>query len=243
MTQPILLYEQEGPLALLKVNYPPRRNALSREMLLQLQAALVKARRCEQIRGLLIGSAIEGTFVSGGNVQELQQLANSTEGYQLAETFQAVFKLVEEFPGPVIAAINGYALGAGAELAVATDLRVAADTAVFSFAQVSRGILPGFGGGQRLIRLIGQGHAKRLILMGEMISAQEALQLGLVECVVPLSELWSTAKELAYQLAEKPAFALRLAKQALNDTSQSTLEAGCAYEAQLLSSCFTRLEN
>jgi enoyl-CoA hydratase len=233
LIQSVLSCEREGHLALLKINYPPRRNALGREVLLQLKAALVETCQAEQIGAVVIGSAVEGTFVSGGDVRELRQLENATEGLQFAEAYQQVFKLVEDFPHPVIAAINGYALGAGAELAVAADIRVAADTAVFSFAQVLRGIVPGFGGGQRLMRLAGPGAARRLILTGDMISAQEALRLGLVEFVVPLSELWRSAIQLANKLAEKTARVQALAKRALNYASHSNLEAGCAYEAEL----------
>lgn len=233
LPEPVVLSEREGKLALLRINSLPRRNALSREVLAELKVALSTLSRSQEIGALIIGSAIEGTFVSGGDVRELRDLASAEEGLNLARSFHEVFQLVEGFRCPVVATINGYTLGAGAELAVAADIRVAADTALLSFAQVLRGILPGFCGGQRLIRLVGSGHAKRLILTGEMVTAQEALRLGLVEFVVPPAELWSKAKELGRTLASKPGNGVALAKQALNFSSQSRLKTGCAYEAEL----------
>ena len=144
---------------------------------------------------------------------------------------QSVFELLEEFPKPVLAVVNGFCLGAGMELAMAADVRIAADGAVFSSPQVGLGITPGLGGGQRMIRLCGRGHAKRLILTGERIDAAEAYRLGLVDQVVPAADLWNAAKGVAKRLASKPKAAMTLAKKAVNYSSQSSLEAGCAYEA------------
>ncbi len=144
---------------------------------------------------------------------------------------QALLKAVEDFPRPVLAVINGYCLGAGAELATAADLRIAADTAILSLPQVGLGIIPGLGGGQRTIRLCGVGHAKRHILTGERISAAEASHLGLVECVVPASQMWDAAMTLARKLASKRRSAVSLAREALNLASQARLDSGCAFEA------------
>ena len=233
MTSPSILRKREENLALLLIDNPRLRNALSKDILSQLRTALLELSQDHEIGALIIGSAIDGVFASGGNIRELQALAGSTGGLRFADSVQGVFKAVEDFPSPVLAAINGYCLGAGAELAMATDIRIAADTAILSSPQVGLGITPGLGGGQRQIRLCGPGHAKRLILTGDLIDAQNALRLGLVELVVPASELWVVARRVANGLAKKPRVAVTLAKQALNYSSQANLDSGCAHEATL----------
>lgn len=231
MTSPGILCEREENLALLLIHNPRLRNALSKELLSQLRTNLLELRQDDGVGALIIGSAIEGFFASGGNIRELQALAGSTGGLDFADSAQRVFKMVEDFPRPVLAVINGYCLGAGAELAMAADIRIAADIALLSSPQVGLGITPGLGGGQRLIRLCGPGGAKRLILTGDLVTAQDALRLRLVEFVVPASELWDVAKAMAKRLASKPTSALALAKEAVNFSSQANLESGCAYEA------------
>jgi enoyl-CoA hydratase len=231
LTSPGILCEREENLALLLIHNPRLRNALSKELLSQLRTALLELSQDDGVGALIIGSAIEGIFASGGNIRELQALAGSTGGLHFAELAQRVFKMVEDFPRPVLAVINGYCLGAGAELAMAADIRVAADIALLSSPQVGLGITPGLGGGQRLIRLCGPGCAKRLILTGDLVTAQDALRLGLVEFVVPASELWDAAKAMANRLASKPRYAVTLAKEAVNLSSQANLESGCACEA------------
>jgi enoyl-CoA hydratase len=223
--------ERDGGLALLLVHNPRLRNALSEGIVSQLSSALIELSQDDQVGTVIISSAVEGVFASGGNIKELHALAGSSGGLHFAESMQAVFKMIENFSRPVLAVINGYCLGAGAELAMAADIRIAADSAIFASPQVGLGIIPGLGGGQRMIRLCRTGHAKRLILTGERINAAEALGLGLVECVVPASELWDTAKAIARKLENKPRSALALAKRALNYSSQANLMAGCAYEA------------
>ena len=229
--EPGILRERDGRLALFRIHNPAQRNALSREVLAQLRAGLLELSQDETVGALLIGSSSESVFASGGNIRDLRSLADSTDGLSFAESVQAVFRLIEDFPRPVVAAINGYALGAGAELAVAADIRIASDTARLAFPQIGLGITPGLGGGQRLIRLLGPGRAKRVILLGDVISAQDAFRLGLVELVVPSSDLWATAKGVADKLSLKPKTALELAKRALDFSSHANLESGCAYEA------------
>jgi len=226
-----ILTKRDESLALLLINNPRLRNALSTQILAQLRSVLLEWTHDDRIGAVIIGSAVEGAFASGGNIKELQALAGSTGGYDFAQWVQAVFKIIEGFPRPVLAAINGYCLGAGAELAMAADIRIAADSALLSSPQVGLGITPGLGGGQRLIRLCSTGHAKRLILTGDLITAQEALRLGVVELVVPVSELWDVAKAIARKLASKSRAALTLAKRLINHSSQANLQSGCAYEA------------
>jgi enoyl-CoA hydratase len=225
------MIEREGGLGLLFLHNPRLRNALTEEVVSQLRTALIKLSQDDQLRALIIGSAVEGVFVSGGNIRELHALAGCRGGLQFAEAMQAVFKMIEDFSRPVLVVINGYCLGAGAELAMAADIRIASDSAVFASPQLSLGIIPGLGGGQRMIRLSRVGQAKRLVLTGERIGAAEALRLGLVECVTPAHELWDVAKSIARRLCSKPRSALALAKRALNYSSQANLKAGCAYEA------------
>lgn len=225
--------ERDASLALLLLDNPRQRNALSLDMLSQLKTWLVQLACDEEIGAVVVGSAVQGVFASGGDINELRALAGSRGGLEFAKSVQAVFQLIEEFPRPVLAAINGYCLGAGAELAAAADIRIAADTAQLAFPQVGLGILPGLGGGQRLVRLTRPGTTKRLVFTGERISAQDAWSLGFVEFLVPASQLWDTAKELAGRLASKPRQNLILAKRAVNYSAQANLVAGCAYEASL----------
>lgn len=226
-----LITKHDGDVALLLIHNPPLRNALSQEIVSALRSALLTLREDESVGALIIGSALEGVFVSGGNIRELRALDGSTQGLGFAMRMQSLLKTVEDFPRPVLAVINGHCLGAGAELAMAADLRIAADTAILSLPQVGLGIIPGLGGGQRMTRLCRIGHARRRILTGERISAAEANHLGLVEWVVAASQLWDAAMALARRLASKPRSAVSLAREALNLSSQARLDAGCAFEA------------
>jgi enoyl-CoA hydratase len=228
-----IILQRDENIALLLISNPRLRNALSTTLLLQLRARLDELCRDDGIGALMIGSAVEGFFASGGNIGELRALEGSKGGLQFAQLAQATFKMVEQFPRPVVAAINGFCLGAGVELAVSADVRIAADNAVIASPQVGLGILPGLGGGQRLIRLCGVGRARHQILSGDRINAEEALRLRLVELVVPASDLRRTAVDMAKRLACKPRVAAGLAKQALNRSSQARLKGGCAYEASL----------
>jgi enoyl-CoA hydratase len=231
VTGPTVLVERDGGIGSLRINNPRLRNALSRPVLDELKQALEGLARDSTMRVLIIGSALDGIFVSGGNINELAGLEGTQSGLQFALDVQAVFDLVEQFPWPVIAAINGRALGAGAELASACDLRIAADTVHIAFPHVRLGITPGLGGGQRLVRLVGRAHAKRIILSGEPLTATEAWQIGWVDRLAPQEQLWKVTEELARDLACKPRCAMQLAKKALNSSSQAGFAAGCAQEA------------
>ncbi len=231
LTDATVVVQREDDLAILLINNARRRNALSAPLLASLQSALLGAASDERVGAVIVGSALEGVFASGGDIRELQALDGSTGGLCFAESAQAVFQTVETLPKPVVAAIDGHCLGAGAELAMAADIRIASDRAVLASPQVGLGITPGLGGGQRLLRLCGPGCARRLILTAERIDAQEALRLGLVESVVPSALLWETAKRVAMRLARKPRTAMVLAKRMVNFASQARLLEGCAYEA------------
>lgn len=231
LTDAPVVVQCEDELALLLINSPRRRNALSVPILASLKSALSQAALDDHVGAVVIGSALEGVFASGGDIRELRALDGSTGGLCFAETAQAVFCTIETLPKPVVAAIDGYCLGAGAELAMAADIRVASDRAVLASPQVGLGITPGLGGGQRLLRLCGTGCARRLILTAERVDAREALRLGLVEFVVSSALLWETSKAVALHLARKPRTAMTLAKRMVNFASQAGLAEGCAYEA------------
>jgi enoyl-CoA hydratase len=228
-----VVVQREDDLALVLINNPRRRNALSTPVLASLQSVLSQAAVDDNIGAVVVGSALEGVFASGGDIRELQALGGSTDGLRFAQNAQAVFHTVETLPKPVIAAIDGYCLGAGTELVLAADIRIASDRTVLASPQVGLGITPGLGGGQRLLRLCGRACARRLILTAERIDAREALRLGLVEFVVPSAQLWETAKAVAVRLARQPRTAITLAKRMINFASQAGLREGCAYEASL----------
>jgi enoyl-CoA hydratase len=156
----------------------------------------------------------------------------------LALQAHRIYAAIERSPKPFIAAVNGYALGGGCELAMACDLRVAAETAKFGQPEVNLGVIPGFGGTQRLPRLVGKGRALELILSGEMIDAREALRIGLVNRVVAPEELLAETRQLARKIAAKGLVALRLCKEAVGNGLEMDLGKGCAYEAELFAFCF-----
>jgi enoyl-CoA hydratase len=230
---PGLIRKQDGPVLTVLIRHPELRNALSRTIVTQLQRVLLEVAENDSIAAIIIGSALEKVFASGGNIRELHDLHGATEGLSFAVAIQQAFQLIADCPIPVIVAINGYCLGAGLEMALAADIRIAADNAIFASPQVALGITPGLGGGQRLARLCRRAHARRLILTGDRIDAAEALRIGLVEQVVPVARLWAAAMEIAQTLATKPRSAIAYAKRALREADHSCLEAGTALEAVL----------
>lgn len=226
----ILLTREKG-LAILTINRPHALNALNLATMADLAAAIEEIDRDDDTGCLIITGAGEKAFVAGADINELRAIANSTEGAAFAARGQALLFRIENLSKPVIAAINGYALGGGCELAMACDIRLAADSARLGQPEVNLGIIPGYGGTQRLPRLVGKGRAKWLILSGEMISAQEALRIGLVDSVVPKAELLPTARQLAQKIASKAPLALAWAKESINVGSEVDLVTACAYEA------------
>jgi len=226
-----LLVESEEGVCIITFNRPQVLNALSRATMLELATAIERAEGDEQVRCIILTGAGAKAFVAGADIHELHAIPNGTVGAEFATWGQGILFSIENLRKPVIAAINGYALGGGCELAMACDIRIAADTAKLGQPEINLGIIPGYGGTQRLPRLVGKSYAKWLILSGETISAQEALRVGLVDKVVPSSELMATAIELAHRIAGKPALALALAKNSINVGSEVDLVSACAYEA------------
>ncbi|MCB1161894.1 enoyl-CoA hydratase/isomerase family protein [bacterium] len=225
----------EGALSWLTVQRPKALNALNAELLAELGEALdqLEARAASgETRVLAVTGAGEKAFVAGADIGEIAPLRGAA-GRTFAERGQAIFSRVENLPVPVIAALNGYALGGGCELALACHLRVAADTAVLGLPEVTLGVIPGYGGTQRLPRLVGPGRALDLILTGRMVKAPEALELGLVNRVVPAAELLDAVQALAAKLQAVGPLAQRAALEAVREGLQGTLAEGLAVEARL----------
>ncbi|MEW6425439.1 MAG: enoyl-CoA hydratase-related protein [Bacillota bacterium] len=226
-----LLWEQDGRVVTVAVNRPEALNALNEETLDELERAIGKVEADSSIGALILTGAGEKAFIGGADIGELSKLENVIAGIALSRRAQSLLARLENLDKPVIAAINGFALGGGLETALACDIRLAADTARLGLPEINLGIIPGNGGTQRLTRLVGKGMAKYLIFTGVYITAQEALELGIVEKVYPAKELLAEAKKLAAALADKAPVALALAKRAINAGPEMDLAAACALEA------------
>jgi enoyl-CoA hydratase len=224
-----LIVTVEGPLTLVLVNRPEVRNALDRATVDELHAALEDIRAREG-RVFILAGAGDKAFVSGADVNAIRERRRDDA---LAGINSRLMSAVEAHEAVSIAAVSGYALGGGLELALACDLRIAADNAVFGLPETGIGIIPGAGATQRLPRVVGLGRAKEMILAGARWSAAEAKQAGLVLDVVPPADLLSAARALAARVLERAPLALRLAKAALGASSQMGLSAGLRYESAL----------
>jgi len=227
-----LVLERDGAVATVTINRPAVLNALSLETLDELGRTMDALRLDEAIRVIVITGAGEKAFVAGADINELAR-QNPTGGREHALLGQQVFDRIEQLGKPVIAALNGYTLGGGCELAMACALRIAADTAKLGQPEINLGLIPGYGGSQRLARLIGPGRALELLLTGQPITAQEAHRLGLVNRVVPAAELKSEVRALAALLATKPPIAMRYCIDAVNQGLQMSLAEGQRLEATL----------
>jgi len=226
-----VLVSREQSIGVVTFNRPQVLNALNHATMVELSAAIDELDRDENVRCIVLTGAGPKAFVAGADINELRAIGDSAQASEFAAWGQAVLFKIENLHKPVIAAINGYALGGGCELAMACDIRVAADGARLGQPEINLGIIPGYGGTQRLPRLVGKGYAKWMILTGEAISAQEALRVGLVDQVVPAAELMQSARELALKIASKAPLALRFAKECVNTGTETDLATACAFEA------------
>lgn len=226
-------FETDGPLAIITISREKVRNALNHATNLEIAEALRQVEADPQLRVAIITGAGDRAFVAGADINELQALASAEEARAFSETIHAVGNWIAGMRKIVIAAINGYALGGGCELAMSCDLRIAADSAMFGQPEINLGIIPGWGGTQRLTRLVGPGMSKLLNLTGELISAAEAQRIGLVERVVPAAELLPEARKLGLTIAGKAPLAVAAIKQAINRGMDMSLADACAYEAAL----------
>jgi enoyl-CoA hydratase len=227
-----LLYEKRNGVAFVTVNRPAVRNALNSQTIRDLKSAFEMAKNDEDVRVAILTGSGDKAFVAGADINELatQTPINGTE-YGLAG--QAVFNYLERLGKPVIAAVNGYALGGGCELAMACSFRIASENAMFGQPEVKLGIIPGYGGSQRLPRLVGKGMAMQILLTGDMITAAEALRIGLVNQVVPQAELMPAAEAIARKIMVNGPMAVRLCLEAVNQGMDMTLHEGQFLEATL----------
>ncbi|WP_207744648.1 enoyl-CoA hydratase/isomerase family protein [Desulfallas sp. Bu1-1] len=230
---------KEDQVAVLTINNPPV-NALNSRVMAELLQNLEELAGDDGVRVLIVTGAGDRAFVAGADIKEFPGLFKGQAGLagQFALAGHKMFNALDNFPRPTIAAVNGLALGGGCELALACDLRVAADTAQFGLPEIKLGLFPGGGGTQRLPRLIGEARAKELMYLGDPISAGEALQIGLVNRVVPAGQLVEETMKLAGKLATRPGVALNLIKQAVDRGVQVSLEEGLKIEADLFDRVF-----
>lgn len=215
---------------LLTINRPKVLNALNQETLRELEQALDEVERRES-GALILTGAGEKAFVAGADISELRQLESAGGAERLASSGQRLFNRLEKLPLPVIVAVNGYALGGGFELALCGDILLAAEGAQFGLPEINLGLMPGYGGTQRLVRLVGKNNAKYYAMTGERMDAETAWRLGIVQKVVPSTQLLPEAKELAVRLTEKAPLALRYIKQTINQGMETDLSTGLQLEA------------
>lgn len=236
MTYENLLYERKDQIGYVTLNRPKVLNALNRKTIEELGALLARAREDAEVRVLILTGAGEKAFVAGADINELAQ-RTPVDGKEFSSFGQGVFRMLETLGKPSIAAINGFALGGGCELALACTIRLASRTAKLGQPEVKLGILPGYGGSQRLARLCGKGVAQELCLTGEMIAAEEALRLGLVNHVYEPAELLPAAEALAKRIIANAPLAVRYAMEAIEHGLDMSQEEGLFLEATLFGLC------
>ena len=232
-----ILFEKKGNIAIALIDRPKALNALNSEVLNDLNTLVDTVNADPEIRVLILTGSGEKSFVAGADIGEMSNLTKE-EGEAFGKKGNDVFRRIETLPIPVIAAVNGYALGGGCELAMSCDIRIASDTAVFGQPETGLGITPGFGGTQRLARLIGPGMAKQLIYSARNIKADEALRIGLVNAVYPLEELRPAAEKLAETIARNAPIAVRACKRAINEGLEKPMDEAIVLEEKLFGSCF-----
>ena len=231
-----LLHEKKGSIAYVTLNRPKVLNALNRRTWEELRVAFEDARDDGAVRGVILTGAGGKAFIAGADVSELAHLT-AVEAQASSRYGQAVLDLIENLGKPVIAAVNGFALGGGCETAMACSIRVAAEHARFGQPEVTLGIIPGGGGTQRLPRLVGKGRALQLILSGAMITAEEAHRIGLVDEVVPATQLIARAETMLNQIFANAPVAVRFSLEAVNRGLESSQAEGLALEASLFGLC------
>ena len=233
-----LLLEVENGIALLTINRPKALNALNSETLAELNACLAELENNDDVKVVILTGSGEKSFVAGADISEMVN-ATPAEGRKMGLLAREAFGRLENMPQVTIAAVNGFALGGGCEISMSCDIRVASENAKFAQPECGLGILPGFGGTQRLPRLVGKGRAKELIFTCDMISADEAFRMGLANHVVPQAELIDYCKAMAGRIMKNGPYAVALAKQAINTGSDIDLDSGLKLEANLFGLSFS----
>ena len=236
-TYETITVEKRGAVAILTINRPDKLNALNIKVHSEGVAALEELKRDSEVRVLVITGSGEKSFIAGADISEFTKQTPVTQRDLFNE--KTLFNSIDNFPKPVIAMVNGFCLGGGNELALACDLRICSENAKFSQPEINLGIIPGGGGTQRLTHLVGEGRAMEMILTGDMIDAQTALNFGLVNHVYPAAELEGKTMELANKIAEKAPVALQLIKEAVKFASRSNLDEGLRREVDLFAICFS----
>ena len=231
-----ITYEADGQIGIITINRPKALNALNSTVLEELDQTL-NAVDLENIRCLILTGAGEKSFVAGADIGEMSTLTKA-EGEAFGKKGNDVFRKLETFPIPVIAAVNGFALGGGCEISMSCDIRICSENAVFGQPEVGLGITPGFGGTQRLARLVGSGKAKEMIYGARSIKADEAYRIGLVNSVYPIEELMPAAKKLASTIARNAPIAVRNCKRAINEGLQVDMDQAIVIEEKLFGDCF-----
>jgi len=232
-----LLIAEENGIAVVTINRPKALNALNSDVLDDLSAAFDELAVQDSVKVVILTGGGDKAFVAGADITQMKDM-NVLEGKLFAEKGQGVFTKIEQFVKPVIAAVHGFALGGGCEIAMACDVRIASDAAKFGQPEVGLGIVPGFGGTQRLARLVGRGMAKLLIYTADIIDAQEALRVGLVQKVVAPDVLLEEAKAIAGRIVKKSSVAVNLAKDAINRGMEMDIPNAMQYEAYIFGTCF-----
>ena len=222
--------EVSDAIATVTIDRPKALNALNTETLQELNACFREIRSRRDIRVVIVTGGGEKSFVAGADIAEMYR-SSASEGRALAKLGDETFRLLEEVPQATIAAVNGYALGGGCELAMACDIRIASEKARFGQPEVGLGVIPGFGGTQRLARLVGRGRAKELIFTCAVIDAQEACRIGLVNHVVPAEALMDECRAMAETIRSKSGYAVSLAKDLIDRGMETDLEGGLSMEA------------
>lgn len=233
-----ILFEVKEEIGFVTINRPKALNALNSETLGELSDLFSEIEKRKDVRVVIVTGSGEKSFVAGADISEMVN-ATPKEGREMALLAHAAFAKLENMPQVTIAAVNGFALGGGCELSLACDIRVAADTAKFGQPEVNLGILPGFGGTQRLSRTVGKGIAKELIFTTDMINAEEAYRIGLANKVVPKAELMDFCIAMAKKILSKASYGVSLAKAAINTGLDTDIASGCKFEADLFALSFS----
>ena len=231
-----IVYEQKGSYAVITISREKALNALNSQVLDELNETL-DAVNLEEVRCLILTGAGAKSFVAGADIGEMSTLTKA-EGEAFGKKGNDVFRKLETFPIPVIAAVNGFALGGGCEISMSCDIRICSDNAVFGQPEVGLGITPGFGGTQRLARLVGPGMAKQMIYTARNIKADEALRIGLVNAVYTQDELMAAAEKMAAGIAKNAPIAVRNCKKAINDGLDVDMDEAIVIEEKLFGDCF-----
>ncbi|BHH83089.1 crotonase [Desulforhopalus sp. 52FAK] len=233
-----IIVEKDNQIATVTINRPKSLNALNKETLEELVQCFKDISEDAETRVVIVTGSGEKSFIAGADISYMQSL-NAHEAKVFGGLGHLAMKTIEETPQPVIAAVNGFALGGGCELALACDMRLGSDNAKFGQPEVNLGVVPGFGGTQRLPRLIGKGLATELLFTGNIIDATEAERIGLINRVVAADNLMAECRKIAESICLKGPISVRLCKEAVNNGIEMDLRRACSYEADLFALCFS----